>query len=127
MFTSRPEGEPSAGNFEIVDTDVPPVGEGQMLRRTIWLSVDPYMRGRMSTAKSYAAPAKIGEPMVGGTVSQVVESKDPRFAAGDFVASYDGWQQYAVGDGTETLTGGWPETTTLKRYDEKGSAAYYGQ
>jgi NADPH-dependent curcumin reductase CurA len=70
-----------------------------VLRRTIYLSLDPYMRGRMSTAKSYAEPAKIGEPMVGSTVSEVVESNNPRYALGDFVLGFDGWQQYAVSDG----------------------------
>jgi hypothetical protein len=98
LFKSRPEREAGEENFEIVETPIPPVGEGQMLRKTLWLSVDPYMRGRMSTARSYVPPAKLGEPMVGQTVAQVVESNDPRFSAGDFVLTSDGWQAYAVGD-----------------------------
>jgi NADPH-dependent curcumin reductase CurA len=98
LFKSRPEGAPSAENFEVVETPIPRPGQGQMLRRTVWLSVDPYMRGRMSTAKSYVSPAKLGEPMVGQTVSQVVESNDPQFGPGDFVLAYDGWQTHAVGD-----------------------------
>ncbi len=98
VLKSRPEGAPTEENFEIVRTPVPPVGNGQMLRRTLWLSVDPYMRGRMSTARSYVPPAKLGEPMVGGTVSEVLESKEPQFAPGDIVLGYDGWQEYAVGD-----------------------------
>jgi NADPH-dependent curcumin reductase CurA len=101
IFKSRPEGEPRADNFEIVEKPMPRPGAGQVLRRTIWLSVDPYMRGRMSTAKSYAAPAKLGEPMVGQTVSQVVESNDPRFLPGDYVLGFDGWQAYATGDAKE--------------------------
>ncbi|MFL6247784.1 MAG: NADP-dependent oxidoreductase [Thermoanaerobaculia bacterium] len=98
LLKSRPEGAPTADNFELVETPMPEAGPGQVLRRTIWLSVDPYMRGRMSEAKSYSPPAKLGEPMVGGTVSQVVESNSPRFAPGDFVLGYDGWQAYAAGD-----------------------------
>jgi NADPH-dependent curcumin reductase CurA len=99
IFRSRPEGMPSESNFEIVESAVPKTGDGQVLRRTIYLSLDPYMRGRMSTAKSYAEPAKIGEPMVGSTVSEVVESNNPRYGPGDFVLGFDGWQQYAVSDG----------------------------
>ncbi|HKO55763.1 MAG TPA: NADP-dependent oxidoreductase [Thermoanaerobaculia bacterium] len=99
LLKSRPEGAPDESNFELVQRDLPTIIGGQMLRRTLWLSVDPYMRGRMSTAKSYAPPANVGEPMVGATVSQVVASNDPKFAAGDFVLGFDGWQDYAVGDG----------------------------
>jgi NADPH-dependent curcumin reductase len=99
LLASRPESFPSESNFEIVEKPAPSVGDGEVLRRTIYLSVDPYMRGRMSTAKSYAEPAKLGEPMVGSTVSEVVESKSPRYRAGDFVLGYDGWQAYAVSDG----------------------------
>lgn len=98
IFQSRPEGMPAVENFQIVETPVPEPGPGEVLRRTLWLSVDPYMRGRMSTAKSYAEPAKLGEPMVGQTVSQVVASNDPRFAPGDFVLGFDGWQSFASGD-----------------------------
>jgi NADPH-dependent curcumin reductase len=99
IFKSRPEGFPSESNFEIVQTPVPAVGDGQVLRKTIYLSVDPYMRGRMSTARSYAEPAKLGEPMVGSTISEVIESKNPRYRAGDYVLGFDGWQAYAVSDG----------------------------
>jgi NADPH-dependent curcumin reductase CurA len=99
IFKSRPEGCPDESNFEIVQNPVPQVGDGQVLRRTIYLSVDPYMRGRMRTTKSYAEPAKLGEPMVGSTISEVLESKNPRYRAGDFVLGSDGWQAYAVSDG----------------------------
>jgi NADPH-dependent curcumin reductase CurA len=99
LLKSRPEGAPDESNFELVQRDLPTIIGGQMLRRTLWLSVDPYMRGRMSAAKSYAAPANVGEPMVGGTVSRIVASNDPKFAAGDYVVGFDGWQDYAVGDG----------------------------
>jgi NADPH-dependent curcumin reductase CurA len=98
LLQSRPEGAPGPENFELVEAAIPAAGPGQVLRRTIWLSVDPYMRGRMSEAKSYAEPARLGQPMVGATVSQVVESNSPRFAPGDFVLGYDGWQDYGAGD-----------------------------
>ena len=99
IFKSRPEGLPDESNFECVNTPVPAVGNGDVLRRTIYLSVDPYMRGRMSEQKSYAEGAKLGEPMVGQTVSLVTESNNPRFRPGDFVLTNDGWQDYAVSDG----------------------------
>ncbi len=99
IFKSRPEGFPSESNFEIVQSEMPKLGDGQVLRRTIYLSLDPYMRGRMSTAKSYAEPATLGEPMVGSTISEVLESNNSRYRPGDFVLGFDGWQQYAVSDG----------------------------
>jgi len=99
LLRSRPERAPSENNFEVVRGPIPAMQDGGVLRRTIYLSVDPYMRGRMSAAKSYAEPARIGEPMVGATVSQVIESKNPRFQPGDFVLGNDGWQRFAVSDG----------------------------
>ena len=101
VLRSRPEGNPTADNFEIVRVAVPPVTDGSVLRRTIYLSLDPYMRGRMSDAESYAASVAIRQMMVGHTVSQVVESHNPAFAAGDFVAGYDGWQEYGLSSGRE--------------------------
>jgi NADPH-dependent curcumin reductase CurA len=92
---------PTVDDFEIVDAPTPPVGDGDVLRRTIYLSLDPYMRGRMSDEPSYAASVAIGQPMVGHTVSQVIESRNPAFAAGDFVTGYDGWRDAAVSKGTE--------------------------
>jgi NADPH-dependent curcumin reductase CurA len=100
LLKSRPKGPPSLDNFELVERPVPASGEGQALLRTLYLSLDPYMRGRMNDAKSYAKPAELGEPMVGGTVSEVVASKNPKFAVGDIVLSYAGWQDYALSDGT---------------------------
>jgi NADPH-dependent curcumin reductase CurA len=96
---SRPEGMPAVDNFETVEVALPPVSNGQVLRRTIYLSLDPYMRGRMSDAKSYAASVGLGDVMCGHTVSQIVESGNPRFQPGAIVAGYDGWQEYAVSDG----------------------------
>jgi NADPH-dependent curcumin reductase CurA len=99
LLRSRPAAEPGEENFELVEAPVPEPADGQFLARTIYLSVDPYMRGRMSARKSYAEPAEIGKPMVGATVSRVVASRHPDFAAGGFVVGYDGWQEYAVSDG----------------------------
>jgi NADPH-dependent curcumin reductase CurA len=92
---------PSAANFSVVQSAAPEMKDGGVLRRTIYLSLDPYMRGRMSDAASYAAPVELNHVMCGHTVSQVVESRHPDFRAGDFVTGYDGWQEYAASDGRD--------------------------
>jgi NADPH-dependent curcumin reductase CurA len=89
-------GEPKPSDFELAEAPIPRAGDGEMLCRTIWLSLDPYMRGRMNDAKSYATPVEIGGVMVGGTVSEVVESNAPGFKPGDFVLGYGGWQTHHV-------------------------------
>jgi NADPH-dependent curcumin reductase CurA len=99
LFARRPEGMPTDDNFEIVKRPIAEPAEGEVLRRTLYLSVDPYMRGRMSTQKSYAEGAKLGETMVGQTVAEVIASKNPRFQPGDFVLTSDGWQAYGLSDG----------------------------
>ncbi|MFZ2178664.1 MAG: NADP-dependent oxidoreductase [Rhodococcus sp. (in: high G+C Gram-positive bacteria)] len=99
VLASRPEGAPKADNFRLEAVNLPRVGDGQVLLRVIYLSLDPYMRGRMSAAESYADPVEIDEVMVGGTVGQVVESRYPDLAAGDYVLGYAGWQSHAVVDG----------------------------
>jgi NADPH-dependent curcumin reductase len=101
VLRSRPEANPTADNFEIVHVAVPPVTDGSVLRRTVYLSLDPYMRGRMSDAESYAASVALRQVMVGHTVSQVIESRNPAYAAGDFVAGYDGWQEFGLSSGRE--------------------------
>lgn len=101
LLARRPDGEPVAEDFRIVQESVPSPGDGEVLLRTRFLSLDPYMRGRMSAAKSYAKPVEIGSVMVGGTVSDVVESKNPNFDAGDVVLANAGWQTYALSDGRE--------------------------
>ncbi len=100
QLASRPVGAPTAANFNLAQTAVPPVGPGQMLLRTVYLSLDPYMRGRMSDAASYAAAVAVGEPMVGATVCRVESSQNDKFAAGDWVLAYTGWQDFAISDGT---------------------------
>lgn len=99
VLSERPEGEPTQDTLKLVEVPVPTVGAGEMLLRTEYLSLDPYMRGRMNAAKSYAEPVAIGGVMVGGTVAEVMESKVEGFSAGDFVVSYHGWQDYALSDG----------------------------
>lgn len=96
LLASRPHGEPTADNFRLETVPVPAPGEGEVLLRTIYLSLDPYMRGRMNDAKSYAAPVELGSVMEGGTVAEVVESRDDSLAVGDIVLSHLGWQQYGV-------------------------------
>jgi NADPH-dependent curcumin reductase len=96
LLVSRPHGEPSAENFKLVETPVAPLADGQVLVRHHFLSLDPYMRGRMNDAKSYAAPQPLDEVMIGGTVGEVVESRNAHFKAGDKVVGMGGWQEYAV-------------------------------
>ncbi len=99
VLQSRPHGEPATTNFRLETAPVPQVNEGEVLRRTLYLSLDPYMRGRMSEAASYASPAPLNQPMVGATVSQVVQSRNSAFDVGDYIVGYDGWQDYGVSDG----------------------------
>ena len=99
VLASRPVGEPKPSDFRLEDYQVPTPGDGQLLLRTVWLSLDPYMRGRMSDGPSYSAPVPIDGVMEGGTVAEVVASNNPGFAKGDYVLAHSGWQQYAVSDG----------------------------
>jgi NADPH-dependent curcumin reductase CurA len=98
LLRRRPVGEPVAEDFEPVETPVPSPGPGQVLLRARFLSLDPYMRGRMSDAKSYAKPVALGEVMEGGTVGEVVASHDPGFAPGDLVMGGFGWQRFCAVD-----------------------------
>ncbi|MEQ8893595.1 MAG: NADP-dependent oxidoreductase, partial [Sandaracinaceae bacterium] len=98
-LASRPKGAPSTGVFDVRRGPKPSPGEGELLLRTRYLSLDPYMRGRMSDAPSYAEPVPVGGVMVGGTVSVVEESRHPDFQAGDHVLAMSGWQTYAVSNG----------------------------
>lgn len=100
VLASRPQGAPVAENFRLEEQPVAEPADGQVLLRTIWLSLDPYMRGRMSDAPSYSPPVEIGAVMVGGTVSQVVKSRHSEYHEGEWVLSYSGWQEYELSDGT---------------------------
>jgi len=96
LLASRPHGAINEGNFRIVDVPLPQPGDGEVLVRNEWLSLDPYMRGRMSDAKSYVPPAALDAVMVGQTVGEVIASRDPRFAVGDKVLTALGWQSHGV-------------------------------
>lgn len=98
VLASRPHGAPVAENFRLEETAIDAPGDGQVLLRNVYLSLDPYMRGRMSDAPSYSPPVVIDAVMVGGTVSRVMQSRHPDYQAGDWVLSYSGWQDYAVSD-----------------------------
>ena len=98
-LASRPQGWPTPDNFSLVRVDVPPPGDGEVLVRNRFMSVDPYMRGRMNDAKSYAPPVQIGEVMGGGATGKVIASNNRRFELGDFVEGMFGWQEYAVSNG----------------------------
>lgn len=99
VLASRPHGRPLPENFRLETAPVAELGEGQVLLKLLYLSLDPYMRGRMSEAKSYAAPVAIGDVMEGGTVGEVIASRHKDFVVGDKVVSHSGWQTYAVADG----------------------------
>ena len=101
LLDNRPQGEAVASNFKLVATDTPALQDGQVLVRNHFLSLDPYMRGRMNDAKSYAQPQPLGEVMQGGTVGEVVESRSPKFAVGDKVVGFGGWQEYSVADANQ--------------------------
>jgi len=129
LLKSRPQGEPVPANFEVADAPLPEPAEGQYLSRTIWLSLDPYMRGRMSEAKGYAANTGLGDPMGGGTVGQVVKSRHPKFKEGDFVAEYSGWQSHAVSNGAGVMKldpKAAPLSTALSVLGMPGMTAWWG-
>lgn len=100
VLASRPHGAPVADNFRLEEQPVPTPAEGQVLLRTMWLSLDPYMRGRMSDEPSYSPPVELGAVMVGGTVSRVETSHHPDFKEGEWVLGYSGWQDYDLSDGS---------------------------
>jgi len=129
VLASRPAGIPEEANFKLVESPMPEVKEGEFLARAMYLSVDPYMRGRISQAKSYAAPVEIGGLMVAGGVARVVESKNETFAVGDIVDVYMGWQEYVVsnGKGIRKLDPAVaPVSTALGVLGMTGLTAYFG-
>ncbi|WP_067516122.1 NADP-dependent oxidoreductase [Endozoicomonas ascidiicola] len=114
VLASRPQGAPTPENFRLETAEIPQPGAGEVLLKTMYLSLDPYMRGRMNDAKSYADPVAIDEVMVGGTVAKVVESNLEGFAAGDWVLSFTGWQDYGISDGEGLLNLG--QSPTMPSY-----------
>jgi NADPH-dependent curcumin reductase CurA len=129
VLASRPAGMPQESDFRMVETPVPALRDGEVLLRALFLSVDPYMRGRMSAARSYAPSVEVGGLMVGGGVARVVESKNPDYKAGEVVNLQMGWQEYAVSNG-----GGLrkidpriaPVSTALGVLGMPGLTAYFG-
>ena len=127
-LANRPTGWVEEANFKLVESAIPTPGDGEMLLRVKWLSLDPYMRGRMNDTKSYAAKVELGEVMAGGTVAEVVESRNPKFSKGDSVVCAGGWQQYAISDGKGLMKvpPGIPESAFLGAAGMPGVTAWYG-
>ncbi|MCL0028814.1 NADP-dependent oxidoreductase [Dehalococcoidia bacterium] len=129
VLASRPTGYPREGDFRVEVEQVPRPGEGQVLVRIIWLSLDPYMRGRMREAESYAPSLQIRSVMVGGTVGEIIESRTPNFIVGDIVEGGLGWQEYALSNGVNLrkvdLALG-PMSTALGVLGMPGITAYFG-
>ncbi len=129
-LASRPVGRPTADNFAFASEPLPSPRDGQVLLRTRYLSLDPYMRGRMSDAPSYAPPVEVGGVMVGGTIGEVVESRSPGLKPGDLVLAYSGWQKYGVARAEHVRKldpdSGVPVTTALGVLGMPGLTAYAG-
>jgi NADPH-dependent curcumin reductase CurA len=128
-LAAHPTGLPTPANFELTEEAVPTPGDGQMLCRTVYLSLDPYMRGRMNSGPSYAKGVDLGGIMVGRTVSQVVESDVEGFEPGDFALTSNGWQEYALSDGRGVRKldpGQAPISTALGVLGMPGMTAYVG-
>ena len=129
VLATRPRGEVLAENFRLETLDVPAIADGQLLIRNHYLSLDPYMRGRMSEAKSYAVPQPLNQTMIGGTVGQVIESRNPKYAVGDFVAGMFGWSEIGVSDGSllrKLDTTHIPLSAYLGPVGMPGMTAWYG-
>lgn len=129
VLAARPKGEVQPENFRLESLPLPSCGEGEVLVRNQFLSLDPYMRGRMSDAKSYAAPQPLDETMIGGTVGQVIESRNPRFAVGDTVVGMFGWSEIGLSDGAllrKVDTTHIPASAYLGVVGMPGMTAWYG-
>lgn len=129
LLNERPKGLPTDSTFKFVETEVPEPKEGEVLVRALYLSVDPYMRGRMNDAKSYVAPFEVGKPLTGGVVGKVVKSNDPKFSEGDYVTARLDWADYTVAEGkylTKIDPNAAPITTALYVTGMPGLTAYFG-
>ncbi len=128
LLASRPQGWPTEDNFRFAESDLPSIADNQVLVRSHWLSLDPYMRGRMGEGRSYVKPVELGAVMCGEVIAEVVESKHPKFAVGDFVHGDLGWQLYAVSDGNgiRKLDPRIPLTAQLSVVGMAGLTAYFG-
>ena len=129
VLASRPQGRPKPTDFRIETVKVPALRDGEVLLETLFLSLDPYMRGRMSDAKSYAKPVEIGAVMEGGTVARVAESRNARFDVGDIVLAHSGWESFAISDGAglrKLDPSAAPVSTALGVLGMPGFTAYAG-
>lgn len=129
LLARRPQGEPTERDFVLDEAPVPAPGDGELLTRTVYLSLDPYMRGRMNAGPSYSAPVEVGGVMEGGTVSVVEASRNDAFAMGDVVVGRTGWQDYAVSDGAalrKVDPSQAPVSTALGVLGMPGMTAYTG-
>lgn len=129
LLSARPVGLPKESDFKLVEAPLPSPQPGQVLVQTVYLSVDPYMRGRITGVRTYADPVLVGDVMVGGTVGQVIESRDPSLQAGDYLAGYWGWQDHAVAPaaGLQKLDPQLaPVSTALGVLGMPGMTAYFG-
>ena len=129
VLAARPKGEVQPDNFRLETVEIPAIQEGELLVRNHYLSLDPYMRGRMSESKSYAASQALDETMIGGTVGEVIESKHAKFAVGDTGVGTLGWTEVAVSDGTmlrKVDTSHVPESAYLGAVGMPGMTAWYG-
>jgi hypothetical protein len=129
VLAGRPSGRPGPEHFRLETVQTPPLKDGQLLVRNHWLSLDPYMRGRMNEGRSYAPPQPLDETMIGGTAGEVVESRHPKFRVGDRVVGLLGWQEYAASDGTGIIkvdTGAIPLSAYLGAVGMPGVTAWYG-
>src|SRR5690606_13644641 len=100
LLKSRPKGKPTDENFKLITKEIPDIKNGEILIQTIYLSVDPYMRGRMRGVKTYADPFNVNEVLIGGVIGKVVDSKNPDFEIGDYVEGRLHWADYSVSDGS---------------------------
>jgi NADPH:quinone reductase len=128
-FASRPNGMPTLDNFEIVDSDVPQLNDGEVLVRTLYISVDPYLRGRMREGRSYVPPFEIGQVILSGVVGEVVESRSPQFQPGDIVTGMLGWRLYNVAEAAglrKIDPRAAPVTTALGVLGMPGLTGYFG-
>jgi len=129
VLAARPVGMPKESDFSLVEAPIPALANGEVLLRSMYLSVDPYMRGRMTGIRTYADPVNIGQVMVGGAVGKVVQSINPQFQPGDVVSGYWGWQEFAVSDGRglqKLDTRLAPPSTALGVLGMPGMTAYFG-
>ncbi len=132
LLDSRPQGEATAANFRMVEAELPALADGQVLVRNQFLSVDPYMRGRMNAGESYVPPLSLGEVMGGGTAGEVVASKHADFTQGDAVLGFSGWQEYAIVDARQpgslqkVDTSSVPLSAYLGAMGMPGVTAWYG-